>query len=94
MPAVTRTPLNLSVPSAVVQHIDIAITDGAFEDLIPLGLVQKLGCREPTAPSRVALVGILDLQRHQAIRVLVRKGFKQEVINDAKDGGRSADAKG
>jgi hypothetical protein len=76
-----------------VQDVGIAIADRTLEDMVLLRVIQKLRRRKPTAPARIAPVGVVDFDRHEAIRIFVGKRLQQNVVNDAEDCSGSTDAK-
>src|SRR5581483_2377201 len=59
--------------------------DNAVEDMILLGIIQKLRWREELPAKLVVRGRIHDVDRAEALPVSVRKWLQQNVIDDAED---------
>jgi len=79
-----------------VEHVLAGTGDHGVEHVVLLRVVEKLGPGEDGTPAGLAPLRVVDLDRHQPLRVGVRKWLHQHVVDDAEErgGGRDAEREG
>jgi hypothetical protein len=75
-----------------VEHVSAAIRDDPVKDVILLDEVQILGAGVSAAPPRSILFRVVDLNGNEVLRVRVGEGLHENILDNAEDGGRRADA--
>ena len=80
--AVTRPPVNCSVPSAVVSSTSSAsAADDLFEDLVLFLIVEELGDLEERPAARPRRRRVADMNRGDPVGIRVRERVEQDVLN-------------
>src|SRR5437660_9428661 len=80
-------------PFAVrVENVFGSASDGFFENVILLLVVEKLRHFERRAAIRTATVHVMNIKCDHALRVRIGKRIEKHVLNHAKDRGRGSNS--
>lgn len=77
-----------------VQHVLVGARDHAVEHVVLLGVVEQLGAYESATAAGLVALRVVDLHRHQPLRVGIGKRLHQHVVDDAEEGGGGRNAEG
>ena len=82
----------LGAVAGAIEDVEAVVRDDTVKDMILCDIVEEFGAGESSAAAGLVLLGVVDLEGDEAVRISVRKRLHQDIFDNAEYSSGGADA--